>query len=175
MGPELRAAVVGDAGAIAGVQVRSWQAAYAHLLPPEWLASMSVDERTAVWARSIAAGEPCVAVAEVAGRTVGFVAFGPSRDKDAAAATHEVWALYLEPADWSTGLGRRLLGHALAAMQAAGAASVSLWAIVGNARAARFYERAGLRCDAGSRADFEIAGVALQEDRYVLELGNNDG
>lgn len=44
-----------------------------------------------------------------------------------------------------------------------------LWVLKGNARARRFYERAGFRPD-GAEEPFEVEGVAVPEVRYVRAL-----
>jgi ribosomal protein S18 acetylase RimI-like enzyme len=50
---------------------------------------------------------------------------------------------------------------------AAGYVSISLWVIVGNGRAVRFYERAGFAAEPESRKSVEIGGTTLEEMRYV--------
>jgi ribosomal protein S18 acetylase RimI-like enzyme len=164
----VRPARADDAASIAAVQVASWQVAYAHLLPADWLAAMSVPDRQATWGRVLAEGRSCVAVAMQGTEVVGFVSSGPSRDADAAAGTHEVYALYVHPSHWAGGHGRRLWAQARAAALAAVAGQTTLWVIVGNARGVAFYERMGCRCDAAARQGFDIDGVPLQEDRYRL-------
>lgn len=166
----MRAAGVGDAAAIAAVQTASWQAAYAHLLPADWLAGMSAHAGQENWARVLADGTSSVVLALRGDEVVGYVSSGPSRDADAAAGTHEVYALYVHPAHWAAGHGRRLWAQACATARAAGASQLTLWAIVGNARGTAFYERMGCRPDPEARQDFEIGGVPLQEDRYRLLL-----
>ena len=93
----IRDATVADAQAIGEVHVRSWQAAYAGLIPADFLAGLSVQARAASWARLIADGGS-VLVAEDDGVIVGFAAYGPGR----------LFALYLLPEQWGRGLGRAL-------------------------------------------------------------------
>ena len=45
----IRVATEGDAAGIARVHVRSWQEAYAGIVPDAYLASLDADERTAQW------------------------------------------------------------------------------------------------------------------------------
>lgn len=168
-----RAATPADAQAIAAVQVASWQATYRHLLPEAWLAAMSVDERRGQWEDIIRTGRSAVHVALQDGVVVGFASSGRSRDKDAAPGTYELYALYVHPAAWSHGHGWTLWQAVLASARQCAAQRCTLWAIVGNDRAAQFYERIGFAVQPGSRQGFEIAGVPLQEDRYVLALDPN--
>jgi ribosomal protein S18 acetylase RimI-like enzyme len=156
-----------DCRAIADVHVESWQRAYKGLLPEGYLASLSVDEREVMW-RGMVDREPShLVLARSVNQVVGFVAFGASRDEGAPADRAEIWAIYVKPACWSTGAGRLLLLEALRRILAEGYKSISLWVIVGNERAMRFYERAGFVREAGSRKSFEIGGTTLEELRYV--------
>lgn len=68
-------------------------------------------------------------VAELEGRLVGFVAVNES----------ELTWLYVHPASHRTGVGRRLLEHALAAMDG----EATAWVLVGNEPALRLYDTAG--------------------------------
>jgi len=160
----IRPAVPGDAPAILRVRLASWEAAYGPYLPAHvW------DELRARWtpdrtARSIADGTLRVLVADVDSEVRAYVMFGPGRDDDQPSAG-EVYALYADPQHWSTGLGRALLRSAVDAL---GTSPVMLWVLEVNARARRFYERAGFSWD-GSRKDAELPGeVLLPELRYRL-------
>jgi RimJ/RimL family protein N-acetyltransferase len=51
------------------------------------------------------------------------------------------------PAWWSAGLGRALTDAALAELRAVGYRRVVLWTLTGNARARRFYDKAGFAPD----------------------------
>ena len=161
-----------DASAIAEVQVRSWQRAYSHLLPADWLASMSVEARASKW-QEILASEHAVAIASNDGEVVGFVSAGVCRDADRLPGQYEIYALYVLPECWSQGQGSALLQWAIEQASTAQARSISLWAIVGNERAATFYARHGFSVQAGSRQAFELAGLTLHEDRLVLSVAQN--
>jgi ribosomal protein S18 acetylase RimI-like enzyme len=88
---------------------------------------------------------------------VGYAAFGPEQGLDgrprtarggprpAQSPAAELYALYVAPAYWSTGAGRALMGRVLAEAQAKGYPRIVLWVLEQNARARRFYERAGFR------------------------------
>ncbi|WP_051165748.1 GNAT family N-acetyltransferase [Amycolatopsis orientalis] len=107
---EIRPATPEDAAGIAAVHVGSWQAAYAGLLPDEFLAGLSVEAREQFWASSLAdASRPhTVLAASVADKITGFAVFGPSRDDDATPKTGELSSIYLLPSEWGTGTGRAL-------------------------------------------------------------------
>jgi GNAT superfamily N-acetyltransferase len=163
----IRPATTHDAEAIARVHVASWQAAYAGILPVEYLAGLSVERRRTMWAVSIAKGMPHILVAVVDDQPVGFSAFGPCRDEGASPGDFEVWALYLARSHWSVGLGRQLWLASREAAVAQGARQISLWVIAGNRRAITFYEAAGFAPEVNSLKKFELGGVQLEEVRYV--------
>jgi GNAT superfamily N-acetyltransferase len=168
-----REATTSDALAIAEVHVASWQTAYKHLLPAEWLASMSIVDRRAKWEEIIYLRQSEVLVAVHNGKVIGFAFSGPSRDHDAALNTHELFALYVHPDAWSGRYGWSLWQSVRQSAERQDAQRCTLWAIVGNDRGVKFYERVGFGLEPGSRQNFEIAGVPLQEDRYALSLTQN--
>jgi GNAT superfamily N-acetyltransferase len=90
-----------DADGAARVHVETWQA-YAHALPVDQLAALTVDQRAPGWRRW-----PPTFVAEEAAVIVGFIDVGASRDEDADA---ELFSLYVHPDSWGTGVGRALIG-----------------------------------------------------------------
>ena len=163
----LESATAEDCRAIAEVHVESWQHAYKGLLPEAYLASLSVAEREAMWRRMVEREPSHLVLARTANQIVGFVAFGASRDEGAPAERAEIWAIYVKPTCWSTGAGRLLWLEAMQRIVAEGYKSISPWVIVGNGRAARFYERAGFVVEPESRKSFELGGTTLEELRYV--------
>jgi GNAT superfamily N-acetyltransferase len=111
---------------------------------------------------------------------VGYASFGPELDVFAPwphpvslagrqGQVGELYALYVHPAWWSTGTGRALMDHVLAKVSRAGFPNVMLWVLERNARARRFYERAGFRPDGARHVLDGLGGVV--EIRYRRELG----
>jgi len=111
-----------------------------------------------------------VLLAEQAGEAVGFVMYGPSRDDDAPANCAEIWALYVHPSAWCSGVGRKLHDGALAALAADGSTAAALWVLHSNDRARRFYSRLGWHLDGAAKV-VERPGVTLSEVRYKQALG----
>src|SRR5579884_4186709 len=111
---QVRVATSGDALAIETIRVHGWRAAYRHILPAEALDALPVDETR--WRRRIVDPPPgwSIVVAEDHGRVVGFAATGPSRDEDEVG---ELYAIYVDPAHWSTGAGGALLERAEAVLR----------------------------------------------------------
>ncbi|HEU5280162.1 MAG TPA: GNAT family N-acetyltransferase [Gaiellaceae bacterium] len=156
----IRSGTADDADAVARVQVETWQAAYAHALPSEQLQSLSVDRWAEQWRRH----PPFVA--EVDGDVVGFVSVGASRDADAEG---ELYAIYVLPGHWGTGLGRKLIEAGEKELRRLGYRDVVLWVLADNPRARRFYELAGWSPDGETRT-LELFGMEIDEVRYAKRL-----
>jgi ribosomal protein S18 acetylase RimI-like enzyme len=167
---ELFAATPDHCRAVAEVHVASWQAAYADILPAEFLAGLSVSKREASWRQVLAEARSELLLARRDEAVLGFASFGPSRDRDAPPARGEVWAIYVHPDAWSAGVGRRLLDATRERLVAAGHDSMSLWVLAGNARAIRFYAAAGFAIEPGSEKEFELGGARVREVRMVAGL-----
>ena len=164
----IRAATVEDARAIAEIHVAGWRAAYRGQMPDAVLDGLSIDRRTEQWTQRIGAPVPPEQRTWVSwdgARVTGFANTGPSRDADARPGMAELFAIYVDPSAWGTGAGRALLAHAAADVSERGFAGMSLWVLGTNARARRFYERAGFRTD-GEEKTATFGGAVLQELRY---------
>jgi ribosomal protein S18 acetylase RimI-like enzyme len=144
-----------DAGAIAAVHVRSWQAAYRGLVPDDVLDALSIPRREASWLQTLRARAGlCTLVADEDGSIAGFCTVVlPSRDADAGPLTGEIAALYVDPPRWRAGTGTALLLAALAALESEGCSEVTLWVIDGNLRGREFYRRFGFKADGGRREE----------------------
>jgi len=160
---------------------------------PDGGARVRQSFRTRPWQRMIAAvaRSPMPAAvarypgpaagAEAAPGIVGYASFGPERDvlgtswphpRTAAGAegrVAELYALYVRPAWWSTGTGRALMDQVLAKASIAGYRCITLWVLEDNARARRFYERAGFAPDGASHLLQDLGAVS--EVRYRRALG----
>ncbi|MFH8568603.1 GNAT family N-acetyltransferase [Streptomyces sp. NPDC017993] len=166
-----------DIDAVSAVRVRGWQAAYRGLMPQAYLDAMSVRadaERRRSWFGQ-RPPEMSDLVAERGGAVVGWACVGPARDPDIAPpegaltgsgpGAGELLALYVTPALIGTGVGRTLLTAATERARATGFGTLYLWVVRGNARARRFYERAGFLPD-GSEEAYEVGGERVPELRY---------
>ena len=159
----LRPATPADAREIAEVHVRTWQAAYAHIFPAEFLAELSVERRAQTWAWHATQTPEDLVVAEDAGKIVGFVSVGATEGEKRVG---ELYAIYVDPSYWGSGAGPALMEAAVVRLRAAGFEEAILWVLADNPRARAFYERHGWRVD-GERRE-EIGGVDVLEVRYRL-------
>lgn len=163
---EVRRASVADAAGIAEVHVRTWQAAYTHAFPKDFLERLDVSAREQRWREWLSEGQD-VFVAERDERIVAFVWVGPSRDPH---ADGELYAIYALPEAWGTGAGTSLMRAGLEALRDAGHLEAILWVLEDNPRARRFYEREGWQFDDGHKED-ELLGFRVAEVRYRIRLG----
>jgi ribosomal protein S18 acetylase RimI-like enzyme len=163
---QVRDATKADAEAIARVQERAWQVAYAHVFPVDELAQGGFIQPKR-WRDRLGHAphgwSTFVAVAEEG--VVGFVSVGPSRDEQGLG---ELYAIYVEPGAWSTGAGRALIERAEEQLRAEYTVA-TLWVLEDNPRARHFYEHAGWSPDGARKAE-ERWGVRAPEVRYRKEL-----
>ncbi|MFE3170958.1 GNAT family N-acetyltransferase [Amycolatopsis sp. NPDC059090] len=172
--PELviRPATPEDASGIAAVHVGSWQAAYAGLLPDEFLSGLSIETREQFWASNLAdtSRRHTVLTASTAASITGFAVFGPSRDDDATPQTGELSSIYLLRSEWGRGLGRALHEECVRGLSTQ-FETATLWVLSTNTRARTFYERAGWVMDGKTKVETMSDGaVTLEEVRYRLLL-----
>jgi ribosomal protein S18 acetylase RimI-like enzyme len=186
----LRDARRGDELAVAEVHVRSWQDAYRELMPAEFLAGLDPRDRAGRYAFEAGEGAPTTVVA--VGRAadgedpsltnrevrpgsspstgepvIGFVTFGPSRDPDTV-GMGEIYALYVDPGRYEGGVGRMLMAHARRRLKEQGLDAAVLWVLIGNERAASFYEREGWVADGATRQE-QPYGIVSHVRRFHLE------
>jgi ribosomal protein S18 acetylase RimI-like enzyme len=163
---DVRDATVADAAAIAHVQERGWQAAYRHVFPPDELDRGGFID-AARWRRRLASPPPGWVTIVAGEPVVGFSSIGPSRDERGVG---ELYAIYVDPAAWSTGAGRALIVAAEERL-AGEYAEATLWVLEDNPRARRFYELAGWAPDGARKQDEKgWFGVRAPEVRYRKRL-----
>jgi ribosomal protein S18 acetylase RimI-like enzyme len=160
----IRRATVEDAEGIAAVHVRTWQAAYRHVFPPDALDAMHVEERIERWRQNVVDPGVQVFVADEDG-VVGFVTVGPSRDPD---CDGELWGIYVAPAAWGRGPDGELMRAGLESLGATFREAI-LWVLDDNPRARRFYEKHGWTLDGATKRRRHL-GVDTDEVRYRIVL-----
>jgi ribosomal protein S18 acetylase RimI-like enzyme len=138
-----------DIPAIRLVAKASWRAAYRDILSGHEIAGYvaRLYDRRAL-ARTMANVDSTVLIALAGARVVGFCLFGHR------AGRPEVYQLYVDPAAWGRGVGRRLLSHVEMQFLATGVRAYGLMVHRRNARAIMFYETLGFAHQAqGDRPD----------------------
>jgi ribosomal protein S18 acetylase RimI-like enzyme len=159
-----------DCRAVAQIHVDAWRVAYDGIVPSDYLAALSVDQRETMWRTAVERGTPRVLVARTDQRVAGWIAYGQSRDEGTGPDVAEIWAIYVDPAAWSTGIGQALWDAARRQLQEQGYRSVTLWVIRSNVRAIRFYERAGFAARVEPAKEFELGGAQITEVRLVAGI-----
>ncbi len=171
----VRPALPDDAQRIAEIHVRSWQVAYAGIMPVAVLDGLDVDRRREQWDATLADGGPnggavFVAVTDQC-ETAGFALTGPYRNEPADGAA-ELWAIYADPEQWGTGAGAALMSKVLEWLRSEQMHTAHLWVLSENDRARRFYERFGWRIatEAPIEDVFDVGEAEIAEVRYELHL-----
>lgn len=161
----LRPARPGDEMDVARVHVRSWQSAYRHVMPCEYLDALRPEDRAAHYTfGTIDPAAPFTIVAVEAGRVAGFATTGPARhrpQKDCG----ELYALYVDPDLWGCGIGRSLLAAARDHLAAQGLSLAVLSVLAANLRARRFYEKDGWTTDGASHPEI-IWEITVESVHY---------
>ena len=165
----VRPATAADADAIGRIQVESWRAAYAGLLPAETIAAFDVEARRQMWREGLSR-------APTAGSAT-FVAV----DDDEIVGIRDGRRLPVRgrrPASCGRSTSTRRRGarrraradRSVRASRCATRASRSalLWVLDGNERAERFYRAAGWERD-GEKEDV-FQGATVTELRYRKQL-----
>jgi ribosomal protein S18 acetylase RimI-like enzyme len=193
---EIRPDSPADAPAIARVRRESWFAAYEGIIATPVIDRATAASRTVTapppYRRTLVAAvgeQPAVVGYASYGpeRAVASLSSPPSPPPDGhhvpspagvtapdpltlagrAGGVGELYALYVTPAWWSAGVGRALMGSVLSALEDDGYRRVVLWVLADNARARRFYERAGFAADGGTNILTGLGGVL--EIRYTRD------
>lgn len=183
----VREMTAADIDAVAELRVRAWQYAYTDLLPRPFLDAMSVeddaDRRRETFAEHARTGTVSHLVTESPEGTVtGWAALGPYRSEGAhtnaghrASECAELYAIYVHPRLLGTGLGRALMASSLERAAQQGFTRVRLWVLEGNARARRYYERAGFAPDgAADTYDVDGDGTLVPIVRYARRVPFTD-
>jgi ribosomal protein S18 acetylase RimI-like enzyme len=167
----VRRARANDAPAIARVHVETWRAAYAGLVPDEYLVRMTENGQAFTWRKTLSRkqSDSTVLVAEAPppGQSaphsvVGFGSCGPNRGSKLAYGG-EVYTLYVAQ-DWQgQGIGRKLLGGLFRTLYDQGYRDCIIWVLAANP-ARFFYERMGGQRIAERGQEF--AGEVLEEAAY---------
>ncbi|MFI8361933.1 GNAT family N-acetyltransferase [Streptomyces sp. NPDC085612] len=171
----VRAMTGTDIEAVSAIRVTGWRTAYAGIVPRTWLERMTVEEDARERRRRFASapgGVYDLVAVDARGAVVGWACLGPGPDEGAGGRgtrTGELYALYVLPALVGSGVGRTLIEAVHARARELGLGRLLLWVLEDNARARRFYERAGYAADGAVQAD-EYDGVSLPEVRYRLAL-----
>lgn len=164
-------ATVKDAEALGRIHSRTWQAAYAGIIPDEFLIQLTSESRAAFFKQKLL--EPAVPgklsdnyIALDQDAPVGLLALHTAPDIDVTPGTGGIAALYVLPEHQGKGFGRSLMDYGVNRLKETGHTGVILWVLEQNTKAIRFYERYGYVFDGTSKEI--VLGKPLVEMRYSL-------
>lgn len=134
---DLRPAGSHDAESAAQIYIDSWNEGFGQLLGVREITSGLVER----WRADLVSGEVDWTVAELEGVVVGIVGVCESRDP-IDADLGELDTIAVDPSRWRTGIGRRLMRHALDVLGESWSTAI-LWTPADYERGHRFYEATG--------------------------------
>jgi ribosomal protein S18 acetylase RimI-like enzyme len=139
----VRAALAGDAPALARVHRETWRTTYAGILPLAVIASHAGRKSESSWRRRLTVSQSGAAtwVAERGGAVVGFASCGDARHK-LEGLEAEIYALYVLQAHQRRGVGRELVRACARHFIRNGHFGFYLWVLKAN-RARMFYDALG--------------------------------
>jgi GNAT superfamily N-acetyltransferase len=141
--------VPADAPAIGRVHVAGLHETYTDIMPPDWLAARTVEERTSRWKgiieEPIACSTIAVYIAECETEVCGFASCGWQRTEmlKEAGFAGEFSAIYVLRRFQRRGIGLALMRSLALVLLDNRITTAALWCLKDNAPARSFYERVG--------------------------------
>jgi L-amino acid N-acyltransferase YncA len=141
---KIRNAIFNDIPRLAEIHVRAWQAAYAEILPADYLSSLSIEKATLKWSNWIKNPKPGQfhLVAEKEGhRVIGFASGGPEKTRSPR-NWGELSAIYVQSGYQKQGFGTALFLSVVESFTHQGFKGMISWMLVENP-AGGFYQKLG--------------------------------
>lgn len=169
----VRLARAADAPAIADVQLRTWRAAYATVLPADVLSRLHAADVGERW-RAATVDPPSprhrVLVALDGPEVVGFAAIGPADDADSEPMLDaELHTLLVDPGYGRHGHGSRLLAAVVDRLRGDGFRRAQTWVLATDDVLRGFLASAGWSADGATR-ELEM-GRPVRQVRLHTDLG----
>jgi GNAT superfamily N-acetyltransferase len=171
---QCRPALSADAAGIAEAIVAAWRAGYVGLVSADFLQALDVERIAEGWRRVLASSRAFRQVLVCEGLVIGASSGGPASGATSAGmqpTRAELYSINVHPQHWGRGAGRLLLRASEGCLREAGFSEAILWVVAGNARARRFYERAGWQPSGTERTTSELTGSPVHEICLERELG----
>lgn len=167
----IRKAEIKDAPGVAKVHVETWQSHYHGQVPDDYLANLSVEKRTGLWAEAFLNPKPktITFIVEESGEILGFCSVGPSRDIESSHETGELYSIYLDSLKQGQGIGSALMKVGLDFLKEQGFKKATLWVLKTNLKTISFYKAKGWKVDGVEKKD-EKNGFVFEEIRYHIDL-----
>lgn len=156
-----------DRFAVSRIYEESWKWAYKDIVPQTYLESIPAGQ----WCASLDKNkEMHTLLAVLDGTFIGTSSYGRSRFLEFE-GWGEIVSIYFLPEYAGKGYGRQLLGAALDEMAHLGFRDVFLWVLEDNARARKFYEKAGFIFH-NNYLDDDIGGKKVREIQYCYHISS---
>ena len=167
---EIISATAEMADDIAEIGFASWNAAYAGIVPGEFLVSYTPGKRAAALRRALVTRteEYEYYLFRNCGAAVGYAIIGPPQGDEAPKYAGEIHAVYFVQDSWGKGLAGEAMSFCIERLKLLGYESVVLWVLEDNMRARSFYQKHGFSDD-GHGKEINI-GKPLFEIRYFLDF-----
>lgn len=164
----IRPARLEDAAEIARIHVETWRAAYAGIMPADFLAGLSVEARQRQWTFALERSALDFFIADDGAKMAGWCHSTIFRG-DGTKVIGETRAVYVLPGFQGLGHGFALMSATEADFRSRGIAEAELWVLEANHSTRRFYERLGYQADGGVK-DEAFGAAKLRELRYRKRL-----
>lgn len=139
---KIRRATEEDVIGIAHVHIETWQSTYSGIIPDDYLQSMTIENRSKSWLRTLKTLHTTTFVAEnEAGDIVGFAIGGPVQTRDPYYQA-ELYAIYILDDYQRKGIGKRLIQPIAELLEAKKYENIIIWALEENSKRS-FYESLG--------------------------------
>lgn len=165
----VRPAVPEDAEHLGRIQVDSWRARHADLLPANALEELDTEQFATAW-RSAISNPPSpkhrVLTATAGPHVVGFAALAPGMEGD---PTGEVVELAVHIDHLRDGHGSRLLAACTDVLKGTGAAKARIWVVAGDEVRESFLADAGFG-PIGVRRVLSVGGTEVSEHAWASEF-----
>jgi GNAT superfamily N-acetyltransferase len=165
----VRVAWADDAAAVASLQARAWQTAYADLLPAEAIA-LDPAATAQAWAaalRSPGDARNRVLVALERNRVVGYAVVSPATDPDCDPVSDaELQELLVDPDERGQGHGSRLLHAVVDTLRADRFTRAVIWTVADADDLRRFLTDAGWAADSAHR-ELDLDGTGVTTVKQV--------
>ena len=164
----IRLAKPADAPDVAEVYMRSWETAYADIIPAEYIREKNAG-RPALWERLLTNENDRHYIIQKDGKIVGQVTVAPARDDDLNETYYELHGIYLHPDYYRQGIGTQAMEFAYDIARNLNKAVMVVWVLLAdNINSVKFYEKCGFIADGkSSERDF---GKILKSIRMRKEL-----
>lgn len=161
----IREATISDAYGIAKVQVDTWRTTYVNIVPDDYLANMSYENRKNIWTNVIQTTNVYVAEND-AGEIIGFASGGKAINGEYENYPGELTAIYILQDYQGHGIGRLLVKEVTKAIKNLGYQSMIIFVLKDNP-AKHFYEILGGKPI--DEVEISIGGKLLKEIVYAWD------